>query len=193
MPIASQSWAHLDKFFSYWSPYLSPCLLVLVTLVHYPTPTHPLRPASESPPLRRLLDLPRQFIKWVASFPVEFEPTQHFVFNFVPLLISLSVYGLFTYLSLPSPFPTKAECNLLEDVTLFFLLSLTIISVSSPEPSPWPQEMLSKCLVNNDQCSFHLRFSLEASKCKKNFLNACLNPRKFTAISQQARRKARST
>lgn len=193
MPIKSQPWAHSDKFFSCWSPYLSRFLLVL-DFDWLPNANPSFRTCLKITSTENAsLTSPRQLTKWAASFPVEFEPTQDFVLNFVPPLISLYVYGLFTYLSLPSSFPPNPDCNLLKDVILFFLLSLTIIYVSSPEPSPWPQEMISKCLVNNDQCSFHLWFSLEASKCKMNFLNGCLNARKFTAISQQARRKACST
>lgn len=124
---------------------------------------------------------------------MEFEPTRNFILSFVSPLTSPYSYGLLTYLSLPSSLPPDPDCNLLEDVTLFVLLSMTIIYVSPPEPSPWPQEMLSKCLVNNDQYSFHLWFSLEASKCKRSSLNSCLNLRKFTVLSQQGRRKALST
>lgn len=163
-------------------------VLPLVLVTNYPTPTHPLRPTSKSPLLRRLFFLAPQ-TKWVASFPVEFEPTQHFILSFVAPLTSPNSYDLLTYLSLPSSSPPDPDCNLLEDVTLFVLLSMTIIYVSTPKPSPWPQEMVSKCLVNNDQCSFHLWFSLEASKCKRSLLNSCLNLRKFIVLSQQGRRK----
>ena len=62
-----------------------------------------------------------------------------------------------------------------------------------PNPVPGPQQVLNKCLVNNAQCSFHLWFPLEASIYKRSRMNDCLNPRKATAISQQARREALQT